>query len=322
MCRSSDSTADAEVLRTVPPLSQPKAAELGHLMMLQKSSGSLPEAAAELANKLEAREALIGVIGLGYVGLPLSLAFAEAGTRVLGFDIDPEKPKAISSGQTYLRQFRAERIEAAVKAERLSATADMSRLSEPDVIMICVPTPLTRHLTPDLSFVQQTAQAIARCLRKGQLIILESTTYPGTIAEVLQPILESSGLVAGDDFWVAYSPERDDHGNQNFTTASTPKVLGADGETACRLISSAYSTFADRTVPVSSAATAEADEITENIFRAVIIALVNELKVIYAQTGINIWEVIEAAKTKPFGFMAFYPGPGLGGHCIPIDPST
>lgn len=288
--------------------------------MLQKSSEPKSAAAAELAKRLDSKQALIGVVGLGYVGLPLSLAFAEAGARVLGFDIDPEKSTAINNGQTYLQQFQANRIGAAVDAERLSATSDMSRLNEPDVILICVPTPLTRHLAPDLSFVERTAEAIARCLRAGQLIILESTTYPGTTTEVLKPLLEISGLTAGEDFWIAYSPEREDPGNQTFTTTSIPKVVGADDETSRQLAAATYATFTDRTVPVSSAATAEAVKITENIFRAVNIALVNELKLIYAQMDIDIWEVIEAAKTKPFGFMPFYPGPGLGGHCIPIDP--
>ncbi len=288
--------------------------------MLESSlDGPLP-AYAELAEKIRAKKALIGVIGLGYVGLPLTLAFAEAGASVLGFDIDPAKATALNNGQTYLHQFASERIASAAQSGRLIATTEMSRLAEPDVILICVPTPLTQHLAPDLSFVEQTAEAIARCLRKGQLIILESTTYPGTTREVLQPILEKTGLIAGHDFWVAFSPEREDPGNERFNTASIPKVVGADDEAGRQLALATYEIFSARTVPVSSSATAEAVKITENIFRAVNIALVNELKVIYTQMGIDIWEVIDAAKTKPFGFMAFYPGPGLGGHCIPIDP--
>lgn len=288
--------------------------------MLKKSSETASGAAGDLKRKIEAKEALIGVIGLGYVGLPLSLAFAEAGVKVLGFDMDPGKAEAINTGQTYLQQFPAERIGQAVEAERLGATSDMSRLAEPDVILICVPTPLTPHLTPDLSFVENTAEAIAQSLRAGQLIILESTTYPGTTAEILRPILEKSGMRAEEDFWIAYSPEREDPGNRHFTTKSIPKVVGADDDASRQLAASTYSIFADQTVTVSSSGTAEAVKITENVFRAVNIALVNELKLIYASMGIDIWEVIEAAKTKPFGFMPFYPGPGLGGHCIPIDP--
>lgn len=274
----------------------------------------------ELSMKIEAGEALIGVIGLGYVGLPLCLAFGNAGANVLGFDVDPAKVAAINDGRTYLKQYPAERIAGLVDQNRLSATSEMSRLAEADIVLICVPTPLSKHLEPDLSYVVQTAETIAASLRRGQLIILESTTYPGTTREVVQPILEKSGLMAGEDFWLAFSPEREDPGNETYTTASIPKVVGADDEGSRRLAAATYGIFADRVVPVSSSTTAEAVKITENIFRAVNIALVNELKVIYSEMGINIWEVIEAAKTKPFGFMPFYPGPGLGGHCIPIDP--
>ncbi len=276
--------------------------------------------AAKLLERLKSKSALIGVIGLGYVGLPLCLTFAEAGVRVLGFDIDPEKPKAIAEGRTYLKQFPAERIAAVAKPGKFSATSDLTRLNEPDVILICVPTPLTKHLEPDLSFVANTTEAIAAKLRPGQLVILESTTYPGTTVEVLKPLLEKSGLVCGKDFFVAFSPEREDPGNKNHTTATIPKVVGADDEVSCLLACAVYESYGGRTVPVSSASTAEAVKITENIFRAVNIALVNELKLIYQRMGINIWEVIDAAKTKPFGYMPFYPGPGLGGHCIPIDP--
>jgi UDP-N-acetyl-D-glucosamine dehydrogenase len=273
-----------------------------------------------LAEKIQAKQALIGVIGLGYVGLPLCLAFAESGAGVLGFDIDPDKADAINSGRSYLKQFASERLSVVVQTGRLRATSDLSRLDEPDVILICVPTPLTAHRTPDLSFIESSAQAIAKCLRKAQLIVLESTTYPGTTSDVVRPILERTGLIAGQDFWLAFSPEREDPGNEKFTTASIPKIVGADDETSRRLATAAYEIFAIEVVSVSSAATAEAVKITENIFRAVNIALVNELKTIYSVMDIDIWEVIEAAKTKPFGFMAFYPGPGLGGHCIPIDP--
>jgi UDP-N-acetyl-D-glucosamine dehydrogenase len=273
-----------------------------------------------LLDRLQAKTALIGVIGLGYVGLPLSLTLAEAGVRVLGFDIDPEKPKAIAEGRTYLKQFSSERIAAVSSPGTFSATSDMQRLSEPDAILICVPTPLTKHLEPDLSYVTRTAEAIAARLRPGQLVVLESTTYPGTTHEVLKPILEKTGLVCGTDVFLAFSPEREDPGNQTHSTATIPKVVGADDEASRILTCAVYQSYGVRTVPVSTAATAEAVKITENIFRAVNIALVNELKLIYQRMGINIWEVIEAAKTKPFGFMPFYPGPGLGGHCIPIDP--
>ncbi len=286
---------------------------------------SLPQVAtyplaSALLRRLRQREALIGVIGLGYVGLPLCLTLAEAGVRVLGFDVDPAKPDAIATGRTYLNQFPGERIGAVVQQGLLSATCDMSRLDEPDAILVCVPTPLTRHLEPDLSFVTQSCEAIAQSLRPGQLVVLESTTYPGTTLEVVKPILERKGLVCGRDVFLAFSPEREDPGNQTHTTATIPKVVGADDHPSRELACAVYESFGASTVPVSSAATAEAVKITENIFRAVNIALVNELKLVYGRMGINIWEVIDAAKTKPFGFMPFYPGPGLGGHCIPIDP--
>lgn len=276
-------------------------------------------APSELLERVQSRSALIGVIGLGYVGLPLSLAFAEAGVRVLGFDTDPAKPRAIAAGESYLKHYASSRIAALHDAGMLTATSDMARLNEPDVIIICVPTPLTRHLEPDLSYVSRTAEAIGAQLRPGQLVVLESTTYPGTTTELVKPILEATGLVAGRDFWLGFSPEREDPGNVKHNTASIPKVVGADDAESRALICALYETFT-KTVPVSSSATAEAVKITENIFRAVNIALVNELKVVYAAMGIDIWEVIEAASTKPFGFMPFYPGPGLGGHCIPIDP--
>jgi len=260
------------------------------------------------------------VIGLGYVGLPLCLTLSEAGVRVLGFDIDPAKPAAIAEGRTYLKQFPSERIAAVSGPGTFSATSDMDRLGEPDVIVICVPTPLTKHFEPDLSFVTNTAETIARSLRPGQLVILESTTYPGTTHEVLKPILAASGLTPGEDFFLAFSPEREDPGNKDHTTATIPKVVGADDAASRALACAVYESYGGTIVPVGSSATAEAVKITENIFRAVNIALVNELKVVFGKMDINIWEVIDAAKTKPFGFMPFYPGPGLGGHCIPIDP--
>jgi UDP-N-acetyl-D-glucosamine dehydrogenase len=281
---------------------------------------SASDAFQTLLGRLRGREALIGIVGLGYVGLPLSLTLAEGGMRVLGFDVDPEKPAALRAGQTYLKQYTAERIAAVVAAATLDATAEMDRLSEPDVIVICVPTPLTKHLEPDLSYVTNTSERIAVHLRRGQLVILESTTYPGTTEEVVRPILERSGLRCGEEFFLAFSPEREDPGNLDHTTATIPKVVGAGDERSRALACAVYESYGGRTVAVSSSATAEAVKITENIFRAVNIALVNELKLVYGKMGINIWDVIEAAKTKPFGFMPFYPGPGLGGHCIPIDP--
>ena len=276
--------------------------------------------AGKVLARMQAKEALVGVIGLGYVGLPLCLSLGEAGVRVLGFDSDPSKPEAIAAGRSYLTQFASERVEKLAADGRFTATSDMGRLDEPDAILICVPTPLTRHLEPDLTYVVQTGEAIAARLRRGQVVILESTTYPGTTVEILKPILEKTGLVAGVDFWLAFSPEREDPGNQTHTTTTIPKVVGADDEDSRRIAAAVYETFGVPTVLVSTSATAEAVKITENIFRAVNIALVNELKLVYARMGINIWEVIDAAKTKPFGFMPFYPGPGLGGHCIPIDP--
>jgi UDP-N-acetyl-D-glucosamine dehydrogenase len=287
------------------------------------AGGAVSEAgalASDLALRLQHKEALIGVIGLGYVGLPLGLALAESGSRVLGFDIDPGKAEALARGASYFKHIADERIAEAAAAGRLAATADFGLLSKPDALLICVPTPLTRHLEPDLSFVISTGKQIARYLRRGQLVVLESTTYPGTTDEVLRPILEESGLKSGRDFFLAFSPEREDPGNADFSTARIPKVVGGDGPEARDLAVALYASVPITTVPVSSAATAEAVKLTENIFRAVNIALVNELKIIYKAMGIDIWEVIDAAKTKPFGFMPFYPGPGLGGHCIPIDP--
>ena len=270
--------------------------------------------------KLESRQGVVGVVGLGYVGLPLCLAFAEVGCRALGFDIDPAKPERIAAGETYLKHIPAERIRKQVAEGKLAATTDFDRLIEVDAILICVPTPLTKHLEPDLSFVERTAEAIAKRLRPGQIVILESTTYPGTTTEIVLPILEATGLKAGRDFWLAFSPEREDPGNLDFSTATIPKIVGADDAESRALAMALYRAFAKQLVEVSSSATAEAVKLTENIFRSVNIALVNELKLIYGAMGIDIWEVIDAAKTKPFGYMPFYPGPGLGGHCIPIDP--
>jgi UDP-N-acetyl-D-glucosamine dehydrogenase len=263
---------------------------------------------------------MVGVIGLGYVGLPLAMTAARAGFPVTGFDIDPSKIVSIEAGQSYIEAVPDEVLSEFVTGRRFAATSDFVGLSACDVIVICVPTPLTKHRDPDLSFVTRTSQAIARSLRPGQLVVLESTTYPGTTDGVVRPILEETGLKSGRDFFLGFSPEREDPGNQQFRTSTIPKVVAGDGAEASSLVEAFYGAAVETVVPVSSTATAEAVKLTENIFRAVNIALVNELKVVYEAMGIDIWEVIDAAKTKPFGYMPFYPGPGLGGHCIPIDP--
>jgi UDP-N-acetyl-D-glucosamine dehydrogenase len=273
-----------------------------------------------LHRALTERTARAGVIGLGYVGLPLAVAIARKAFTTVGLDIDAAKPKLLNAGHSYIAATSGSELKRLVDAERFHATDDFTELAHCDVIVICVPTPLTRHREPDLSYIENTAQVIAKYLRPGQLIVLESTTYPGTTREVLKPILEATGLVAGKDFFVGFSPEREDPGNAAFDTVTIPKVVAGDGAQAATLIELFYGAFLNKIVPVSSPDTAEAVKITENIFRAVNIALVNELKTIYAAMGIDIWEVVEAAKTKPFGYMPFYPGPGLGGHCIPIDP--
>lgn len=266
------------------------------------------------------RKARIGVVGLGYVGLPLVIAITRAGFEVVGFDVDPFKLTELQAGRSYIRHVPAETIAALVESSSFSPTADMARIREMDAVLICVPTPLTSHREPDLSHVVSTTKKIAPFLRAGQLIVLESTTYPGTTREVMQPILEQSGMRSGVDFFLAYSPEREDPGNERFSTSKIPKVIGGDGPEARELARALYSRIVSTTVPVTSIETAEAVKLTENIFRAVNIALVNELKIVYEAMGIDVWEVIEAAKTKPFGYMPFYPGPGLGGHCLPIDP--
>jgi UDP-N-acetyl-D-glucosamine dehydrogenase len=266
------------------------------------------------------RTARIGVVGLGYVGLPLLLALGDAGFPVTGFDVDPAKVEALNAGRSYIRQIADPRVAAALARNGALATVDGAQMRGCDAIIICVPTPLSAHREPDLSFVVKTAQMVAEHLRPGHLVVLESTTYPGTTDEVVRPILEAGGLVSGRDFFLAYSPEREDPGNANFTTSGIPRVVGGDGPDALHLATTLYGQVVPTVVPVSSTRAAEAAKLTENIFRSVNIALMNELKVVYQAMGIDVWEVIEAAKTKPFGFMPFYPGPGLGGHCIPIDP--
>lgn len=273
-----------------------------------------------LFDKLAARTAHVGVIGLGYVGLPLAAAVAKAGFGVIGFDIDTSKPELIHAGRSYIPAVPNETLARLVQAGRLTATSDFARLSVCDVIAICVPTPLGPHREPDLTFVRSTSEAIARTLRPGQLVSLESTTYPGTTREILKPVLEAAGLVSGHDIFLGFSPEREDPGNLSYDTASIPKVVGGDGQEALALMEAFYGAVVESVVPVSSLETAEAVKITENVFRAVNIALANELKVIFTAMGVDVWEVIDAAKTKPFGYMPFYPGPGLGGHCIPVDP--
>lgn len=274
----------------------------------------------ELMARLQGRSATLGIMGLGYVGMPLALAGVEAGFKVLGFDVSATRVKAINDAQQVISYIGAEVMQAARASGRLAATTDFSRLAEADAILICVPTPVTKHRDPDLSFVVQTATSISEHLRPGQLVVLESTTWPGTTREVVQPLMEKGGLKVGVDVFLAFSPEREDPGNPNFSTKSIPKVVGADDPQSRALAIALYEQVVSKVVAVSTAAAAEAAKLTENIFRSVNIALVNELKLVYGAMGIDVWEVIAAASTKPFGFMPFYPGPGLGGHCIPVDP--
>jgi UDP-N-acetyl-D-glucosamine dehydrogenase len=274
----------------------------------------------QLLSRIATRAAVVGIIGQGYVGLPLALAFVESGFRVIGFDLDPAKVKGLNKGRSHIKHVGAERVAAAVESERFSATADFSKLTECDAILVCVPTPLGKHREPDMSYVRDTATTIAEYLRPGHLVILESTTYPGTTDEEVKPTLELSGLTTPADFFLAFSPEREDPGNASFSTKTIPKLVGGVNPESTEAAVALYSGPIARVVPVSSSRVAESAKLLENIYRAVNIALVNELKMTFDRMDINIWEVIEAAKTKPFGFQAFYPGPGLGGHCIPLDP--
>ena len=273
-----------------------------------------------LVDRIEKRLAIVGVIGLGYVGLPLALLFEASDFTVIGFDVDPEKTRMLSSGESYIRHIGAERVSDAFARGRIHATTDFDRLRDCDAIVICVPTPLGKHREPDLSFIRITSEAIATRLKEGQLVILESTTYPGTTREIVKPRLEESGLVCSRDFFLAFSPEREDPGNERYSTKNVPKIVGGIDPASQRAASALYGSIVERVVPVSSPEVAESSKLLENIFRAVNIALVNEMKMVLDRMNIDIWEVIEAAKTKPFGFMPFYPGPGLGGHCIPLDP--
>ena len=273
-----------------------------------------------LLERIRTRQYRIGIVGLGYVGLPLARAANEQGFEVLGFDVDAAKVATVNAGKSPLKHIPDADIAKHRESGLFEATDSFARIGEADCLLICVPTPVTRHRDPDLSYVTATARSIAPHLRRGQLIVLESTTFPGTTTEVFGPVIEAAKLTLGKDVWVAYSPEREDPGNLNFGTSQIPKVVGADDEGSVRLACALYDQFVCQTVPVSSSKAAEAVKITENIFRSVNIALVNELKDVYERMGIDVWEVIDAAATKPFGFMPFYPGPGIGGHCIPVDP--
>lgn len=274
----------------------------------------------ELLVKIENKSAVIGIIGLGYVGLPLALEFAKKNFQTIGFDIDERKIPILMNGKSYIKHISEEKIANAVKSKTFTATNDFSQLTKCDAIIICVPTPLDHHREPDLTFIENSSKIIAEYIRAGQFISLESSTYPGTTEEILQPLFEAKGLKVGEDFFLAFSPEREDPNNPDYSTSTIPKVVGgvtpACLEIACKL----YDQVIVKTVPVSSPRAAEATKLLENIYRSINIALVNELKMVFDKMNIDVWEVIEAAKTKPFGFQAFYPGPGLGGHCIPIDP--
>jgi UDP-N-acetyl-D-glucosamine dehydrogenase len=274
----------------------------------------------QLSTRIQSRACVVGIIGLGYVGLPLLKAFHSSGFRVIGFDLDDNKIERLKRGENYLKHLGADLVSSMVQAGRFDATSDLARLSEVDVVISCVPTPLGKHLEPDLSFVRNSAISAAATLGPGQLIVLESSTYPGTTREVMLPILEKTGLKCGRDFFLAYSPEREDPGRKDHTTQTIPKLVGGIDRLSGDIATELYRQVIREVVQVSSAEVAEAAKILENVYRAVNIAMVNEMKVVLDAVGIDIWEVVAAASTKPFGFQAFYPGPGLGGHCIPIDP--
>ncbi|HTO99092.1 MAG TPA: nucleotide sugar dehydrogenase [Myxococcales bacterium] len=275
-----------------------------------------------LLERILSKEAVVGICGLGYVGLPLALAFGEKGFAVLGFDIDQRKVEAIGKGESYIRHIDSGRVAKAIQAKKpFAATLDFRRAAQVDALILCVPTPLNANREPDMTYIENTAKAIGPYLRSGQLVVLESSTYPGTTEEVVKPILESlSGLRAGVDFFLAFSPEREDPGNPRFNTATIPKVVGGYTAQCTELASALYASAITQVVPVKGTREAELTKLLENIFRCVNIALVNEMKLLCERMDIDLWQVIEAARTKPFGFMPFYPGPGLGGHCIPIDP--
>jgi UDP-N-acetyl-D-glucosamine dehydrogenase len=276
--------------------------------------------AQDLITKAERRQILFGIVGLGYVGLPLAVELAQAGYRVLGFDINPDVVEGLNAGRSHVKDVTDAQLQAAMQCSRLSATTDMSLLSEPDAISICVPTPLSKFKDPDVSFIVAATEAVKKRIRRGQAIILESTTYPGTTREIMLPALESTGLKAGQDFFLAFSPERVDPGNPRYGTRNTPKVVGGITDDCRRVAVALYQPAIDSLVPVSTTEAAELVKLLENTFRSVNIGLVNEMAIVCDKLGVDVWEVIEAAATKPFGFMKFLPGPGLGGHCIPIDP--
>ena len=274
----------------------------------------------KLLQRIKKHQAVVGVIGMGYVGLPLLLEFVKENFPTIGFDIDPQKVKELNAGRSYIKHIPAEKIKKALTKRKFEATADFSRLREVDCILVCVPTPLGKHREPDISYIEQTSETIYKYVQKGQLIVLESSTFPGTTEGVMRPIIEKSGLKAHQDFYLGFSPEREDPNNPDFNTRTIPKVIGANHPTSLQLTKALYDEVIVKTVPVSSSEAAEATKLLENIFRSVNIAMGNEMKMILDRMGIDVWEVIHAASTKPFGYMPFYPGPGLGGHCIPIDP--
>jgi UDP-N-acetyl-D-glucosamine dehydrogenase len=283
-------------------------------------SRTIEERFVSLKDRIRERKARIGVIGLGYVGLPLAVEFAKSGFDVTGFDVDASKVTELNAGRSYILDVKTQDVKASVDAGRLRATADMSQLKDMDAIDICVPTPLRKTKDPDLSYVVQAVDSVKAHLKRGQLVILESTTYPGTTDEVVQPALEEGGLKAGEDFYLAFSPERVDPGNESYGTKTIPKVVGGVNRASTELAADLYGSIIDTVVQVSSTRVAEMVKLLENTFRAVNIGMVNEIALMSHRMNIDVWEVIDAAKTKPFGFMPFYPGPGLGGHCIPIDP--
>ncbi|HUS89295.1 MAG TPA: nucleotide sugar dehydrogenase [Desulfosporosinus sp.] len=274
----------------------------------------------EFLERITTHKAVVGVIGMGYVGLPLLLEFVAEGFPAIGFDIDPKKVDDLNAGRSYIKHIPSKKIKKARETKKFEATVDFSRLKETECILVCVPTPLGRHREPDISYIENTSEIISKYIQKGQLIVLESSTFPGTTEEVMGPIIEKSGLKSNVDFFLAFSPEREDPNKPKFNTRTIPKVVGANNPEALELATALYDQVIVQTVPVSSSQAAEATKLLENIFRSVNIALVNEMKMILDRMGIDVWEVIQAASTKPFGFMPFYPGPGLGGHCIPIDP--
>ncbi|MFN0136627.1 MAG: nucleotide sugar dehydrogenase [Phycisphaerae bacterium] len=276
--------------------------------------------AKQLMDKIQSRKAVVGIMGLGYVGLPLVREFCASGFKVIGFDVDTRKVDMLNAGKTYIKHLPGTHFKGLIKQGLFEPTTDMKKLNKPDAILICVPTPLAKNWDPDMRFVVGTTEAISKTLRKGQLVVLESTTYPGTTKELCQPILDRGGLKVEQDYFLAFSPEREDPGRKDITTKQIPKVVGGIGPESSKLANALYGQVLDTVVAVSSCEVAESAKIVENVYRCINIALVNELKVLFDRMGIDVWEVIEAAKTKPFGFSAFYPGPGLGGHCIPIDP--